>query len=88
MARKVFHPTTALAKDIIRLKEAVDFCDSAEERGEQVGMRTSEDPEPVMVQAEFFIRKGIADLDFDPLYYLGTGNTSPEGWALSKAWNE
>lgn len=28
---------------------------------------------------------GIKDLDFDPVYYLGTGNTSPEGLAVPKS---
>ena len=30
------------------------------------------------------IKTGISDLDFDPYFYLGTGQVSPEGWAIKK----
>ncbi len=71
-----------MSKKIVLLKQALDFCDYAEARGEQVGMTTPENPNPVHVKSPTFIQKGISDLDFDPYYFLGTGNTSPEGWAL------
>ena len=29
-----------------------------------------------------WLRRGIADLDFDPFYFLASGETSPEGWAV------
>ena len=36
-----------------------------------------------VVNPENVLKRGIADLDFDPMFLLGTGKTSPEGWAIS-----
>jgi hypothetical protein len=48
------------------LKNALNFADHAKDRGD----------------SHIGIFHGIHDLDFDPKYFLGAGQTSPEGWAL------
>lgn len=62
-------------KTIMRfLYNSLTFADYAKSRGDsQSG--TGTDPEK-------WIFQGIHDLDFDPKYFLGTGQTSPEGWAV------
>ena len=56
------------------LKNALNFADHAKDRGDS-HIGTGSDPDK-------WIFHGIHDLDFDPKYFLGTGQTSPEGWAL------
>ena len=60
---------TYMAKYMRLLKNCLEFAMQSRERG-----RLHDDPER-------WIRRGIADLDFDPYYFLATGETSPEGWA-------
>jgi len=57
------------------LKHAIDLSDY---------QQTSRDPSfsnGGMISLEKVLRRGISDLDFDPYYFLGTGNTSADGWA-------
>jgi hypothetical protein len=49
--------------------KGIDFTTYQRERGEETA-----DP-------NVWLRRGIADLDFDPIYFLATGETSLEGWA-------
>lgn len=58
------------------LKTSLEFADYAVKRGDSV-KGTATDPEK-------WIRQGIQDLDFDPFFFLGTGKTSPEEWAIPK----
>lgn len=37
-----------------------------------------------VLNPENVLKRGIADLDFDPMFFLGTEQTSPEGWAVNK----
>lgn len=54
------------------LNKGLEFADYAKKRGD-----SASDP-------EVWLRRGIADLDFDPVYFLATEQTSPEGWAVKK----
>lgn len=63
--------------DMTNLKQALDFAEYAGERERPFGINPAITPEIVL-------RKGIADLDFDPAYFLATGQTTPEEWATTK----
>lgn len=43
-----------------------------------------EKKEPVLVDEEFILRRGIADLDFSPKLFLKTEKTMPAGWSLQR----
>lgn len=58
-----------------KLAAGVAFFDYASQRANAAGLPSEGD-------SSGLIRQGIADLDFDPVYFLGTGETSPEGWAV------
>lgn len=63
--------------NIKALADALNFLDYAKEREAPFGGGPKLKP-------EYIVRKGIADLDFDPIYFLGTEQTSPEGWLVEK----
>jgi len=57
--------------ELQKLAEVLDYIEHAKTRGDA----------SCTLQPERFLRKGIADLDFDPYDYLHFGETTPEGWA-------
>jgi hypothetical protein len=67
-----------------QLAQALSMFDYA--KGRESEALTEEAEKAAVVRSydakiEQVIRKGIGDLDFDPAYFLGTEQTSPEGWA-------
>ena len=59
------------------LAQALDFYEY--KRNREAGFaEINEDP------TDKILRMGIGDLDFDPDFFLGTGQESPEGWAVKK----
>jgi hypothetical protein len=69
------------SKEIIALAHTLEFLDYKAERepGFVEGVQASK-----IVSPEKVLKRGIGDLDFDPMYFLGTEITSPEGWAKKK----
>jgi hypothetical protein len=64
----------AMSTQMPELKRALEFFDYDAQRCAAVGA-------PPPQRSEEVIRRGISDLDFDPVYFLATGVTSAEGWA-------
>ena len=58
------------------LKNNLNFATIERMVAKERNFQPSDDPEK-------WLRRGIQDLDFDPVYFLATGETSPEGWAVS-----
>ena len=65
------------SEQIKNLAQALNFYDYKVPRDAAFGIESEVKPEHV-------VRRGIADLDFDPYFLLGTGETSPDGWAVKK----
>jgi hypothetical protein len=57
------------------LKTGLEFSTTSRDRSIQNHDAPTENPDK-------WLRRGIQDLDFDPYYFLATGKTSPEGWAV------
>lgn len=63
---------------IAKMKDFLDYLDYAKEREKESG------PVTCNLTSEQIVKRGIADLDFDPYFFSVTGQTSPEGFAVTK----
>jgi hypothetical protein len=67
-----------IRKQIVSLAQVLNYLDYAPERQAKFGgFKPPVDPQKIL-------KHGIADLDFDPYFFLQTEQTSPEGWATAK----
>ena len=66
-------------EELEKLADALKFYDYARERDTTKTAGIDYD-----ASLDKLFHQGIGDLDFDPYFFLGTEQTSPEGWAIKK----